>query len=222
MFTGIIQSLGSIENLREQGGDSRLTVKLGELEKSDITVGDSIAVNGVCLTVISFEQNSFCADVSLETLSRTTLDTLKSGSPVNLELALTPQSRLGGHFVSGHVDGIGTVRQRHPDARSERFEIQAPPELMRYIAEKGSICIEGVSLTVNSVSQDSFSVNLIPHTLAVTTMGQLQLNDVVNLEVDLLARYLERLMTAANTDNQATHSITEEFLKQTGFIDQSQ
>ncbi|MCH9697473.1 MAG: riboflavin synthase [Gammaproteobacteria bacterium] len=222
MFTGIIQSLGSIESIREQGGDIRLTVNLGDLDNSEISIGDSIAVNGVCLTVISDKQNRFCADVSLETLSRTTLGSLNSGSPVNLELALTPQSRMGGHFVSGHVDGIGTVKQRYPDARSERFEIKAPPELMRYIAEKGSICIEGVSLTVNTVSQDSFSVNLIPHTLDVTTIGQLQLNDTVNLEVDLLARYLERLMTATKTDNQGAHSITEDFLKQTGFIDQSQ
>ncbi len=217
MFTGIIQTIGTIQTKQAQGGDYRFTVALADLADADIFIGDSIAVSGVCLTVINMENACFSADVSLETLSRTTLGQLEPGSNVNLELALTPQTRMGGHFVSGHVDGIGLVKSRTADARSERFVIQAPNDILRYIAEKGSICIEGVSLTVNDVTGDTFGVNIIPHTLTVTTIGQLQCGDQVNLEVDLLARYLERFMETDKTLGDSKE-ITELGLKEAGFI----
>jgi len=217
MFTGIIQTIGEIQSKQARGGDYRFSITLGDLDETQISLGDSIAVSGVCLTVVNLGQGCFSADVSLETLSRTTLGHLNPGSNVNLELALTPQSRLGGHFVSGHVDGIGQVKSRAVDARSERFVVQAPDSLLRYIAEKGSICIEGVSLTVNDVIDDSFDVNIIPHTLNVTTIGQLQPGDDVNLEVDLLARYLERLMSVGQIPPQVSE-ITEHSLKEAGFL----
>ncbi|HFD12540.1 MAG TPA: riboflavin synthase [Crenotrichaceae bacterium] len=220
MFTGIIQSIGGIKSQQLRDGDYRFTIQLGELEEQNIAIGDSIAVSGVCLTVISLENGCFTADVSVETLSRTTLGQLSYGSQVNLELALTPQSRLGGHFVSGHVDGIGQVKSRSGDARSERFVIQSPENIIHYIAEKGSICVEGVSLTVNGVNDDTFDVNIIPHTLAVTTMGGLQVGHQVNLEVDLLARYLERLMSARNQTDETTLSM--QGLEDAGFIQNSQ
>ncbi|MEE9425375.1 MAG: riboflavin synthase [Methylococcales bacterium] len=217
MFTGIIQTIGIIDSKQACDGDYRFTITLGELVDQVIAIGDSIAVSGVCLTVISFSKTSFCADVSLETLSRTTLGRLKPGSVVNLELALTPQTRMGGHFVSGHVDGVGEISSRVTDARSERFVVKAPKDILRYIAEKGSICIEGVSLTVNAVHGDEFDVNIIPHTLAVTSIGQLHSGDQVNLEVDLLARYLERLMDVDQQQSKAPE-MTEQRLKQAGFI----
>jgi riboflavin synthase len=218
MFTGIIQAIGMIDNKQACDGDYRFTIKLGELADQVIAIGDSIAVSGVCLTVISLSSAGFCADVSVETLSRTTLGQLKSGSAVNLELALTPQTRMGGHFVSGHVDGIGEISSRIADARSERFVIKAPGNILRYIAEKGSICIEGVSLTVNAVHDDQFDVNIIPHTLTVTTIGRLQAGDQVNLEVDLLARYLERLMDVGHQQSKVSE-LTEQRLKQAGFVE---
>jgi riboflavin synthase len=217
MFTGIIQAIGIIDSKQACDGDYRFTITLGDLADQVIAIGDSIAVSGVCLTVISFNKTAFCADVSLETLSRTTLGRLKPRSTVNLELALTPQTRMGGHFVSGHVDGVGEISSRVADARSERFVVKAPKEILRYIAEKGSICIEGVSLTVNAVHGDEFDVNIIPHTLAVTRIGQLHSGDQVNLEVDLLARYLERLMDVDQQQSKASE-MTEQRLKQAGFI----
>ncbi len=217
MFTGIIQAIGIIDGKQACEGDYRFTISLAELADQTIAIGDSIAVSGVCLTVVSLSNTAFCADVSLETLSRTTLGRLKPGSTVNLELALTPQTRMGGHFVSGHVDGVGEIVSRVADARSERFVINTPKNITRYIAEKGSICIEGVSLTVNAVHGDEFDVNIIPHTLSVTSIGQLQSGDQVNLEVDLLARYLERLMEADQPQSKAPQ-MTEQRLKQAGFI----
>jgi riboflavin synthase len=191
MFTGIILAIGKVERIEALGGDYQLTFNTGQLSLDDVNIGDSIAVNGVCLTAVELTANSFSADVSRETLSRTTLGQIKPGSSVNLELALAPTTRLGGHFVSGHVDALGTVLRKEQDGRSFRFDIKVPQTLGRYIAEKGSICIDGISLTVNQVAGETFSVNIVPHTLSMTTLGAIAIGDTVNIEVDVLARYLE-------------------------------
>lgn len=193
MFTGIIQTVGKIASLERRSGDVRLQVS-ADLPWQEIALGDSIATNGVCLTAVDFPANSFVADVSVETLSLTTVGRWKVGTDVNLELALTPQSRLGGHIVSGHVDGVGEVVKREADARSERFIIRAPKSLAKYIAHKGSITVDGTSLTVNQVDGDCFDLNIVPHTIAHTIIGQYHPGTLVNLEVDVIARYLERLL----------------------------
>jgi riboflavin synthase len=217
MFTGIIQSIGKISQIQPKGGDFRLIIETGKLPLGGAQLGDSIAVSGVCLTAIELGDGRFSSDVSRETLSRTTLGDLKPGSRVNLELALTPTTRLGGHIVSGHVDGVGEVVQRSADARSVRFVIEAPANLAKYIAEKGSICVDGVSLTVNAVDGKRFDLNIVPHTLAETTIEEYQPGRKVNLEVDLLARYLERLLLGEKAAC-STGSITEELLANSGFI----
>jgi riboflavin synthase len=181
-----------------------------------VTLGDSIAVNGVCLTAIEFDSRGFSADVSRESLSRTTLGTLGPGAPVNLELALLPTTRLGGHLVSGHVDGVGRIIERVNDGRSWRFTLEAPENLARYIAEKGSICINGISLTVNTVTGPCFSVNIVPHTLQETTLGSSQTGDPVNLEVDLIARYLERLLLGEKA-GMTSGGVTMALLQDNGF-----
>ena len=216
MFTGIIQSIGKISQIQPKGGDFRLTLQSGKLPLGGAQLGDSIAVSGVCLTAIELGDGWFSADVSRETLSRTTLGDLKPGSRVNLELALTPTTRLGGHIVSGHVDGVGEVVQRSADARSVRFVIEAPAPLAKYIAEKGSICVDGVSLTVNAVDGKRFDLNIVPHTLAETTIEEYQPGRKVNLEVDLLARYLERLLLGEKAAQAG--NVTEELLARAGFI----
>ena len=220
MFTGIIQAIGRVKSLEDRGGDVRLTINNGKLDLSDVQLGDSIAVNGVCLTAIELPGDGFVADVSRETLSLTTLGTLKPGSPVNLEKALTLATRLGGHLVSGHVDGLGTVVDRREDARSVRFTIEAPAELARYIAHKGSITVDGTSLTVNGVEGARFHLNIVPHTLRETIMDSYQVGTRVNLEVDLVARYLERLLLgdqAAKPDAQGGAGPIVERLRQAGF-----
>lgn len=217
MFTGIILAIGNITAIRPQGGDFRLSIDTGKLSLADCKLGDSIAVNGVCLTAVALAEHAFSADVSNETLSRTTLKSARSGSPVNLELALTPTSRLGGHIVSGHVDGIGKVVEKQADGRSIRFKFKAPDNLAKYIAEKGSICINGISLTVNSVEGAHFSVNIVPHTLQETTLGSTTVGNDVNLEVDLLARYLERLMKGEAASGYQGN-VTEALLHNAGFI----
>lgn len=199
MFTGIIQSVGSVEAIEDTGGDKSFTIALGALIASDIALGDSIAINGVCLTAVAFGDNNFKADVSAETLSVTTLGELAVGDELNLELALTPTTRLGGHMVSGHVDGVGEVLDRYQDGRSERIDIAAPAALSRYIAAKGSICVDGVSLTVNEVSGDRFGVNIIPHTVSHTNLGRCAAGVRVNLEIDVIARYLERLLSTGGS-----------------------
>jgi riboflavin synthase len=195
MFTGIVSAKGSLKEKAALGGDVRLRIECGGLDMQNSREGDSIAVSGVCLTMLEPDQSGFSADVSIETLELTTLGKLEPGLPVNLELALSLEDRLGGHMVSGHVDGSGRLLSRRGDARSERFEFELPASLARYVAMKGSVCIDGVSLTVNDVEGTRFSVCLIPHTLEVTTLGMLQPGDPVNIEVDLIARYLERLAT---------------------------
>ena len=194
MFTGIIQALGIVEGIEARGGDMRLRVALGELAGNDFATGESIAVNGVCLTAIEPAATHLVADVSRETLDHTTLGGLAKGDKVNLEPALAAGDRLGGHLVSGHVDGVGTLLEKSEDARSWRFVFEAPQALAKYIARKGSICIDGISLTVNGVDDARFDVNIVPHTLAVTNLGSREPGDRVNLEVDVVARYLERLL----------------------------
>ena len=194
MFTGIILSIGQIAAIERRAGDCRIKINTGKLSMADVALGDSIAVNGVCLTAVELGADYFVADVSNETLTKTLINTLTVGAPVNLELALTPTTRMGGHIVSGHVDGVGEVLEKKADGRSFCFKIKAPNQLAKYIAQKGSICINGISLTVNEVSGATFSVNIVPHTLAETTLGTATTGTFVNLEVDMLARYMERLM----------------------------
>ena len=217
MFTGIILAVGEIAAIQPRGGDCRLKIATGKLSLADCVLGDSIAVNGVCLTAVELGDRYFCADVSNETLSCTTLKSAKAGTAVNLELALTPASRLGGHIVSGHVDGIGKVVEKQADGRSIRYKFKAPDALAKYIAEKGSICINGISLTVNSVDGTYFSVNIVPHTLQETTLGNTGVGAEVNLEADLIARYLERLMKG-EAAAQCQGGVTEALLQNSGFI----
>lgn len=218
MFTGIIEAVGRIAALERRGLDARLRIDAGKLDMGDVRLGDSIAVSGVCLTVIARGAQDFSADVSAETLARTTLGGLAPGAGVNLEKALTPTTRLGGHLVSGHVDGVGELAARYDEGRSLRMRFRAPAELARYIAAKGSICVDGVSLTVNAVQGAEFEVNIVPHTLAETTLGELAAGAAVNLEVDILARYLERLLLGERA--AAAHGpVTREFLRSHGFVD---
>lgn len=213
MFTGIIQAVGRIARLEPRGGDVRLVVDTRDLDMADVALGDSIAVSGVCLTVIEFDTASFAADVSNETLAHTTLGRHKAGDPVNLEKALRLADRLGGHLVSGHVDGTGKIVAVVPDGRSQRWTFEVPRDIARYIAHKGSICIDGTSLTVNEVDGHRFGVNLIPHTVEHTAFSARRAGDAVNLEVDVVARYIERLLSSGGTPR-----LDEAFLKQHGFV----
>jgi riboflavin synthase len=198
MFTGIIQAVGRIASREQRGGDARLVIDAGALPLDDVALGDSIAVAGVCLTVVALDGARWTADISAETLARTTLGALRVGDGVNLEKALRLADRLGGHLVSGHVDGVGAVARvdlasDDGSGASQRWTFRLPRELARYVAVKGSICVDGTSLTVNEVGDDDFGVTLIPHTLGATTFGSRRTGDAVNIEVDLVARYLERL-----------------------------
>jgi riboflavin synthase len=196
MFTGIVQAVGTVVALTPRGGDVELLVDTAGLGLADASVGDSIAVAGACLTATRLDGSRFAADVSNETLTKTTLGRLSRGSRVNLEKALKAGQALGGHYVTGHVDGVGRVVTTHDDGRSWRVTFEVPAELARYVASKGSVTIEGVSLTVNEVDGASFGVNLIPHTREVTTLGLLRDGDPVNVEIDIIARYVERLIGA--------------------------
>jgi riboflavin synthase len=224
MFTGIIETIGTVAALQPRNGDLRLRINTAKLSLADVAIGDSIATNGVCLTVVELTGDGYWADVSRETLAFTTIGAWRIGTPVNLEKALMAQSRLGGHIVSGHVDGIGEVISRSDDARSIRFTVRAPKELAKYIAHKGSICVDGTSLTVNAVSGTDFELNIIPHTAQVTVIGAYRAGTRVNLEVDVIARYLERLLLgneeagdkdAGNTT--ASSGMTAAFLAEHGF-----
>ena len=201
MFTGIVQATGHIETLQVHGNDTRVSVMSSALDLRDVSCGDSIAVSGVCLTVVEFNSSGFAVDVSPETLACTTFATLAAGDTVNLEKALSPTTRLSGHLVSGHVDGVGHVISLEQQGGSRRLRFSVPAALQRYIANKGSICIDGVSLTVNEVQGNEFSITVIPHTLQSTIMGQYKTGTAVNVEVDLIARYLERLITTTATDS---------------------
>lgn len=217
MFTGIIEAIGEVVALQPKNGDLRLRIKTHGLDLSDVRLGDSIATNGVCLTVVELPGDGYWADVSRETLETTSLPDWKQGQRVNLEKALTPQTRLGGHIVSGHVDGVGEVVSRHPDARSERFRIHAPQALAKYIAHKGSITVDGTSLTVNKVDGAEFELNIVPHTLQMTIMDSYRTGTRINLEVDVLARYLERLMLGDKAAEGEGQGLTLEFLAKNGF-----
>lgn len=194
MFTGIISAIGDIAQLEQRGGDLRLTIRSGNLSLADVQLGDSIACNGACLTAVELTGEGFVADVSVETLNLTTIGNWQTGSRINLEKAMQASDRFGGHIVSGHVDGIGEVISLHEDARSWRFRIRAPRDLAKYIAHKGSITVDGTSLTINKVEGAEFELNIVPHTMTHTVMGDYQVGTKVNLEVDLVARYLERLL----------------------------
>jgi riboflavin synthase len=199
MFTGIVLAKGRLTSIAARGGDLELGIDAAGLDSARLNLGDSIAVQGVCLTVTRTQGTCFFADVSRETLGLTTLGKLQAGSTVNLEPSLRAGDALGGHMVSGHVDALGLLRRLEEDARSRRMEFELSADLMRFVAPKGSICINGVSLTVNKVEGLRFAVNIIPHTLKVTTLGELRIDDEVNIEIDVVARYLDRLMTKTET-----------------------
>lgn len=219
MFTGIIQAVGDVAAMEPSGGDLRLRIRTGKLSLDDVALGDSIAVNGCCLTVVELPGDGFWADVSVESLNFTTLGNLKPGSRVNLEKALTPETRLGGHIVSGHVDGVGEVVSLEQDARSWRFRLRAPAALAKYIAHKGSICIDGTSLTVNTVDGAEFELNIIPQTMAETIFGEYQPGSPINLEVDVIARYLERLVLGdAAAEPGSLGGLTAEKLGEHGYL----
>ncbi len=215
MFTGIIEAIGRIKKIEPVAGDMRLHVEVGSLDMTDVQLGDSIAVNGVCLTAIEFDKKYFAADVSNETINLTSLKGLDVGSEVNLEKALLPTTRLGGHLVSGHVDGLGEVLSIKEESRSIRLVIRAPEELKHYIAMKGSICIDGTSLTVNKIANTDFEINIVPHTQQQTIIKNYKPGTKVNLEVDLIARYLERLLT--KQEDATENGITLEALTKAGF-----
>lgn len=215
MFTGIVKAKGTLAEMRRQGGDVRLSLTAAELPWTSYELGESIAVNGVCLTAVALREDGFDTDVSNETLAVTALGTLAEGDAVNLEPALALGDRLGGHLVSGHVDCVGSIVSRSADARSLRLTVELPAAYARYVAKKGSVCIDGVSLTVNEVSGNRFGVNIIPHTADVTILGEYQPGRKVNIEVDLLARYLERLL---GKDGDGTAAgLTMELLQEHGY-----
>lgn len=196
MFTGLIEGVGALALREPRGGDARLHVSVGNLPFADVRLGESIAVNGACLTVVAFDGASFAADASNETLALTTLGQLAEGAALNLERAMKADDRLGGHLVSGHVDGVGRVTQVWDDARAQRWAFSVPATLSKYIARKGSICVDGVSLTVNAADDAGFEVALVPHTIAQTAFARTRVGDAVNIEIDLVARYVERLLLA--------------------------
>jgi len=216
VFTGIIQAIGKIAAMEPQGGDLRLRILTGKLDLDDVQLGDSIATSGVCLTVTGLPGDGYWADVSIESLNLTTLGDRKPGDRVNLEKSLTPTSRLGGHIVSGHVDGVGTVRSVARDGRSWRYVMSAPAELARYIAHKGSITVDGTSLTVNAVQGQEFELNIIPQTFDETVFGEYGEGTRVNLEVDVIARYLERLLQGDAA--ASAHGVSLDTLRASGFV----
>ena len=218
MFTGIIQAVGEVADLQPRGDDLRLRIRTGKLPLGDVALGDSIATSGVCLTVVDLPGDGFWADVSGETLACTCTGELRVGDRVNLEKALKLSTPLGGHLVSGHVDGLGEVVSRREDGRSVRFRMRAPDSLAHYIAAKGSVCVDGISLTVNAVEGAEFELNIVPHTLVETTMGEFQPGRRFNLEVDIIARYLERLLLGERAAQPPGGGVTEELLQRCGFM----
>jgi riboflavin synthase len=219
MFTGIIQSLGSIDRIEHKDGDISLVINSGGLDLAESNLGDSIAVNGVCLTAVSYATGQFTADVSTETLDKTSLGELKQGSTVNLEKALTLNTALGGHLVSGHVDALASVVDLHEDARSIRYTFELGPDLQHYIAEKGSVTIDGTSLTVNRVEGNRFDVNIVPHTREKTIFQFYQVGTRVNIEVDIIARYLERLINGKADAQDDSDERMMDALVRSGFIE---
>lgn len=221
MFTGIVESIGTIQAINISGEGARVNIHVGNMNLSDVNLGDSIATNGVCLTVVAFDENSFSADVSLETLKRSGLTQYKTGDKVNLEKAMLPTTRFGGHMVSGHVDAVSQIVSIEHQGNSSDYWLAMPTELAHYIAEKGSITIDGTSLTVNGVSTDRFRLTIVPHTVAQTIISQYQVGTKVNVEVDLIARYIERLLTKNTTKTADASGITLEQLARSGFMKSS-
>lgn len=216
MFTGLVEAVGRIARIDSHGRDRRLRIEPGDELMRDLQPGDSIAVAGACLTAVEPDATGFHADVSAETLAHTSLGGRGVGDRVNLERALLPTTRLGGHLVSGHVDGVGEIVGREADGQSWRFRIRVPDALARYVAPKGSICVDGISLTVNEVDGAVFGVNIVPHTMTMTTLADTARGDPVNIEVDVIARYLERLLSGGDPP---AAGITRDTLARTGFLD---
>lgn len=217
MFTGIIEAVGTLTAITPRGEDISVTVQTGKLDMSDVKLGDSIATNGVCLTVIDFGPNYYSADLSLETLKKTGFAHYQVGSKVNLEKAMLPTTRFGGHIVSGHVDGVGEIVERNQVGRAIEFWVQMPAEISKYVAEKGSITVDGISLTVNDLRKNAFKLTIVPHTGEETTINDFHVGRKVNLEVDVLARYMERLLQGNQAQEAPQSRLTMEFLQQNGF-----
>ncbi|HCH1695712.1 TPA: riboflavin synthase [Vibrio parahaemolyticus] len=216
MFTGIVEAVGKLTAITPKGEDITVTVEVGKLDMSDVKLGDSIATNGVCLTVIDFGSNYYSADLSLETLKKTGFANYQVGEKVNLEKAMLPTTRFGGHIVSGHVDGVGEIVERNQVGRAIEFWVAMPAEISKYVAEKGSITVDGISLTVNDLRKNAFKLTIVPHTSEETTIDHFQVGRKVNLEVDVLARYMERLLQGQQ-EEQPESRITMDFLQQNGF-----
>lgn len=216
MFTGIVEAVGTLTAITPKGEDISVTVEVGKLDMSDVKLGDSIATNGVCLTVVDFSSTSYTADLSIETLQKTGFTDYQAGDKVNLEKAMLPTTRFGGHIVSGHVDGVGEIAERNMVGRAIEFWVSMPEEIAKYVAEKGSITVDGISLTVNDLRKNAFKLTIVPHTGEETTIADFHVGRKVNLEVDVLARYMERLLTAQR-EQQSESRITMDFLQQNGF-----
>ena len=217
MFTGIVEEMGAVISLDKTLAGTRMTI-LASTVMGDLKIGDSVSVNGICLTVVSKSERNFVVEVSPETLSVTTLGRVTAGAPVNLERPMKLNERIGGHLVAGHVDGVGTIRSRHQEGNTIFFTIEAPSEILRYCVTKGSITIDGVSLTINKVGDHSFSIAIIPHTAKVTTLGLKQINDTVNLESDLIGKYVERLLQERSQLPKSTTVIDKDYLAKRGLI----
>lgn len=217
MFTGIVEEMGAITSLEKTLAGTRMTI-LASAVMGDLKIGDSISVNGTCLTVVTKSERDFAVEISPETLSVTTLGQLAAGAPVNLERAMKLNERIGGHLVAGHVDGVGTVRSRHQAGNAIFFTVEAPSEILRYCVAKGSITVDGISLTINEIGDHSFGVAIIPHTAKATTLGLKQVNDTVNLESDLIGKYVERLLQERNQVPKSTTIIDKDYLQKRGLI----
>ncbi|MCW8332862.1 riboflavin synthase [Vibrio sp. SCSIO 43135] len=216
MFTGIVEAVGTLTAITPKGEDISVSVEVGKLDMSDVKLGDSIATNGVCLTVVSYTDTSYTADLSVETLNKTGFTDYQAGDKVNLEKAMLPTTRFGGHIVSGHVDGVGEIAERNQVGRAIEFWVSMPAELSKYVAEKGSITVDGISLTVNDLRKNAFKLTIVPHTGEETTIADFQVGRKVNLEVDVLARYMERLLQGQK-ESEPESRLTMEFLQQNGF-----
>ncbi|MDN3614978.1 MAG: riboflavin synthase [Vibrio gallaecicus] len=217
MFTGIVEAVGTLSAITPRGEDITVTVKANKLDMSDVKLGDSIATNGVCLTVVEFDENSYSADLSLETLKKTGFIDYQAGDKLNLEKAMLPTTRFGGHIVSGHVDGVGEIIERNQVGRAIEFWVEMPEEISKYVAQKGSITVDGISLTVNDLRKNAFKLTIVPHTSSETTIDQFNVGRKVNLEVDVLARYMERLLQGQQQNAEPESRLTMEFLQQNGF-----
>ena len=217
MFTGIIEEMGAVTSLQKTLAGTKLTI-LASTVIGDLKIGDSVSVNGICLTVVSKDKHDFSVEVSPETLLVTTLGHLTAGAPVNLERAMKLNERIGGHLVAGHVDGVGTIRGRHQEGNTIFFMIEAPQEILRYCVLKGSVTVDGISLTINEVSEKGFSVAIIPHTAKVTTLRLKQVNDTVNLESDMIGKYVERLLQERSQLPKTTPLIDKDYLQKRGLI----